>query len=383
VKNNKKSIARILLANVFFLLNVIVILWLGLCAVAAVTDPARFRYLALFSLTIPFAILANIFFIIFWLFSSGKWRSLLSFLAIVICYTVTSTVFGLNFFSKNDMAKAKNRIKLMSWNAHGMGIFNTPHDKAFDKELLRFIKQQDADVLCLMEYPTPRIKKTKPFTDKIMEQNGYKYFRFRDDNKISQIIFLGTAIFSKYPLKNYSAHRLSEYIYLLQTDVELPGLTMRMFFVHLNTFGLTDKDKEHIEKIKEENAALDLENELYRSRSFMWRFDNAFVRRAKEVNLAMKYIKESPHPVMICGDLNDLPGSYTYTKMRGNLKDAFLSKGTGFGRTYNYIFSTLRIDHIFYDPAALEIKGFECPRTALSDHNPLIANFEISANTRH
>ena len=81
--------------------------------------------------------------------------------------------------------------------------------------------------------------------------------------------------------------------------------------------------------------------------------------------------------MVVCGDMNDLPASYTYTTIRGNLNDAFVQKGKGFGRTYNEIFPTLRIDHIFYDPSALHIIGYKVPQIRISDHYPLIVNFEI------
>lgn len=86
--------------------------------------------------------------------------------------------------------------------------------------------------------------------------------------------------------------------------------------------------------------------------------------------------------MLICGDLNDLPGSYTYTKLKGNLKDAFAEKGFGLGRTYNQILPTLRIDYILYDPRLLQIRGFSSPVLSLSDHNPVIANFEIAPKPR-
>ena len=101
------------------------------------------------------------------------------------------------------------------------------------------------------------------------------------------------------------------------------------------------------------------------------------MQRASEADKAAAIIAKSPHPVLICGDFNDLPGSYTYTQFRGDLKDAFVEKGWGFGRTYNLISPTLRIDYIFYDPAVLRIKSYSSPRTELSDHNPVIVNFEI------
>lgn len=368
-----------LFRGIFLLLNFFAIIWLIICSIASVTEPAKVKYIALFSLTIPFAIIANVFFVFLWLFTSRKLRALLSAVTLIACYKVCLSVFGFHFFSKNDLVSRPETIKIVSWNAHGMGIYNRPRNKEFDKRLLEFIKSQDADVLCLLEYPTPRASFMKPFTSKIVSNNNYKEFRFKDDNVLSKIVFLGTAVFSKYPFHNFMTYKLSEYIYMLQGDVQLPnGQLIRMFFMHLNTFGLSDHDKAYIEEVKEKGSGY-----LDSSSSYVAKLNRGFVRRSKETDIAAGIIEKSPYPVVICGDLNDLPGSYTYTKLRGNLNDAFVSKGAGIGRSYNQIMPTIRIDHMFYDPTALKIIGFDCPKTDLSDHNPLIANFEFLPNPQH
>jgi endonuclease/exonuclease/phosphatase (EEP) superfamily protein YafD len=72
-----------------------------------------------------------------------------------------------------------------------------------------------------------------------------------------------------------------------------------------------------------------------------------------------------------------MPGSYVYQEVKGGLKDAFVSKGLGLGRTYRKIFPTLRIDYILYNPDLLICKGYISPDVSLSDHNPVIATFSV------
>jgi endonuclease/exonuclease/phosphatase family metal-dependent hydrolase len=380
VKKNRPGILARILANLLLLLNLGAIAWLCLCAAAAYISPAELEYISLFSLTTPFAIVANIFFVLLWLFSRPKLRALLSIVALVGCYKVTTTIFGLNFFRHNDLTPGPNKVKIISWNVHGMGIFNKPVNKQFDSSLIEFIKKEDADILCFPEFYTPRKSVLEPFTGKILQNNGYIDYRFNIDNPLNTI-YLGTAIFSKYTLKNYEAHELSPYIYLLQGDILFSeNNILRVFFLHLTSFGLSDKDKAYIEEAKKRNT--DIDNDLGKSRSFISKFNNAFTRRAAEAEKAAAIIAASPYPVLIAGDFNDLPGSYTYTTLRGNLKDAFLEQGIGLGRTYNMILPTIRIDHIFYDPTALRLTGFTCPYTPYSDHNPVITNFEILEKPR-
>ena len=236
---NKPGILRRLFSNVFLLLNFLAIIWLLLCVAAGYVNPATVMYIALFSLTTPFAIAANIGFIIFWLFSSHKLRLLWSLAALACSYKIVMTIVGLNFSSVNDMSRKPANIKIMSWNAHGMGIFNVPQDKAFDNRILEFIKAENADILCLPEYSLSKENILKPFAAKIISDNNYIDYRFQPDNSLNNKVYLGTALFSKYPFKNYESHKLAEYIYMMQGDVELPGpRVIRVFFVHLTTFGL-------------------------------------------------------------------------------------------------------------------------------------------------
>ncbi|HEY1031905.1 MAG TPA: hypothetical protein VGD89_09040, partial [Flavipsychrobacter sp.] len=103
MKSEGPHIFRRIFRYTFLLLNLAAIAWLALCAFAAVTSPLKVQYIALFSLTTPFAILVNVLFVCFWLFSSKKIRSLLSLIALSVCYKLVLTIFGLHFFAKQDM----------------------------------------------------------------------------------------------------------------------------------------------------------------------------------------------------------------------------------------------------------------------------------------
>jgi len=44
-----------------------------------------------------------------------------------------------------------------------------------------------------------------------------------------------------------------------------------------------------------------------------------------------------------------VPNSYSYTTIKGDLKDAFVNYGNGFGWTFNSSIYKLRLDYVFYD----------------------------------
>ncbi|MGN6569254.1 MAG: endonuclease/exonuclease/phosphatase family protein, partial [Flavipsychrobacter sp.] len=109
----------------------------------------------------------------------------------------------------------------------------------------------------------------------------------------------------------------------------------------------------------------------------IFKLSMAYRRRALEADSIAGVVGRSPYPVLICGDLNDVPSSYVYATIRGKCKDAFVSKGKSLGRTFNAILPTLRIDDIFYDPALLTAVEYKTPFLFLSDHKPVVAVFQI------
>lgn len=371
---------RRFLGRIVLLLNLGAIVWLGLCVAAAYVHPASVRYISIFSLSTPFAILANILFVLAWLIlSTRKVRALLSVIALAASYKVVGAIFAMNYFKENDFSRAPNTIKVMHWNAHGMGLFDEPNSKEQKNKIIDYLASVDADIISLPEFAVRKAAINTPTAQKIMEQGGYKDYRFQADNTLGKNIFLGTAIFSRYEIHGFKAHKLSDYIYMLQADIVPPGSdTIRFFSLHLNTFGLSDNDKDYIEEVTSNSEKAD----LVRSRSYLWKFNYAFLRRARETKVARKAIEASPYPVIVCGDMNDLPASYTYTRMSEGLKDAFLQRGSGLGRTYSRLSPTLRIDYIFYTPMAMRCIGYKAPYTPLSDHNPVIANFQIKPGTQ-
>jgi endonuclease/exonuclease/phosphatase family metal-dependent hydrolase len=100
------------------------------------------------------------------------------------------------------------------------------------------------------------------------------------------------------------------------------------------------------------------------------------VYRSIQTEIVQKELQQSPYKKIFCGDFNDVPNSYTYFQIRGNMQDAFLQKGFGLGRTYTGISPTLRIDYILADKA-FTVTQFKKMDVKLSDHYPIVADLQI------
>ena len=68
--------------------------------------------------------------------------------------------------------------------------------------------------------------------------------------------------------------------------------------------------------------------------------------RAHQAEEIQRHIDGSPYPVILCGDFNDTPLSYTYRQLSRKLTDSFIEKGRGIGNTYIGGFPSFRIDYV-------------------------------------
>lgn len=98
--------------------------------------------------------------------------------------------------------------------------------------------------------------------------------------------------------------------------------------------------------------------------------------RAEQADLIAKHIKNCNYPVILCGDFNDVPMSYTYHTIANSLTDAFRKSGNGVGATYTGTYMPFRIDFILYSKG-LKAVDYKTGNISLSDHYPVSSTLQV------
>jgi len=234
--------------------------------------------------------------------------------------------------------------------------------------------EEDPDILCIQEYSAhfSDTYLTEKDLVNIFKKYPYHHVHFQVNTGRS---YFGNATFSKYPITSKQTVNFeSHYNSAIYSDINIKGKTIRIFNCHLESNYITEKDKVLAMRLKDN---FDTDNLKGTTMHFSRKLGTAYKIRSKQAEIVSGQIKASPHPVMVVGDFNDLPSSYAYTTIRGDLQDAFVKKGFGLGWTFTDALLRFRIDHILYNPA-LELKSFKLDNNVhYSDHFPLTCKMAL------
>ena len=246
-----KAVLKRFFSSIFIVLNILSIIWLLMCKYVSVADLSeRYSYLNLLSFTNFFSGLANLFFIVFWLFTAKKkWLSLCSIVALVISWSVFHTTFGMHPFRDKPVDQEKSGIKVMTWNVHLFDLGEWTRDKTSKQKIIDFIKNENPDVLCLQEFYVD--ENDEPYVS-ILRQMGYPYFEFSEEGEMKKSritsaaapgskISIGHAVFSKYPLKDAERYALgNSYYNILTVNVVVDeNIIFSLGVTHLASVGLS------------------------------------------------------------------------------------------------------------------------------------------------
>jgi len=326
-----------------FLINSLFAVLLLVSYILPYFPPKIFPPLSVLTLVIPVLIAANILFVIYWALLLKK-QLILSALVLVIWFFQDSTLYKITAGKEPDqIAETENQLRIFSYNAH---VFRseTFSSEELKKGISSLIENANPDVICFQEFS----KHGVPDLD-----YPYSYFGEKEGKHIN-----GQAIFSKYKIVNRGSLEFeSTFNNALFADIVKDNDTLRIYNMHMQSLALTP-----------ELGALEKEN----TKSLIGRLGRSFKKQQEQTNLFLTHEKACKYKKVVAGDFNNTVFSYTYHKIRGAKKDAFVEQGSGFGRTFIFDIIPLRIDFILPDPE-IEVAAFRTFDVEYSDHFPIEA----------
>jgi endonuclease/exonuclease/phosphatase family metal-dependent hydrolase len=343
-------------------------LLLSVCA--RYISPYLFWIPAFFGLAFPFLFVLNIILVLYWLV---QFRSPMIFGVIVFLISLPT---ALRFFQVS-VPKSKSfakELKITSYNSMLFDLYNWTKNVETRPKIFANLLDIKPDILCLQEFYTSEEQGDYNNIDTVRQMLNTPYFHSEFTVTLRKHDHWGVATFSKYPIINQGKiifHTRSNNICIF-SDIVINKDTIRVYNIHLQSISFSRKDNEFLEELMSEKNA---EDEMSKGKNILRRLKRAFLKRTKQVDMVIAHMKTCPYKIVMCGDFNDTAASYAYERLSKNLKDAFIEKGIGFGRTYAGKWPQFRIDYILYDKN-MHCSGYKRSEETLTDHFPITAYFD-------
>ena len=351
-----KAIIRwtFLLINFFCILCALIAFW------GSSVSPEKFLLPAYFVLVLPIILFFNVAFVVLWAIFR-KWYFVFSLALLLLSYPKTRAVFPLNFKS-NTKEVVEGSFSIMTYNTAAFGRMKV-HTKESPNPIIQYILDNAPDIVCIQEFVVSRYQ-TEQDIARIFKNYPYRHVHFQGNRH------WGIATFSKFPIINRGVVDIPSRVNsAMFSDIVIGADTVRVFNMHLESNRLTESDKAMPLELRRN---FDMESLANVTRHLSQKLGVAYRIRAQQADILAEYIKNSPHSVIVAGDMNDVPLSYSYTTIRGDMNDVFVSLGRGFGITFYENLYKFRIDYIFSDQNFVPLY-FRRDRVKYSDHYPLTA----------
>ncbi|MCC5916669.1 MAG: endonuclease/exonuclease/phosphatase family protein [Cryomorphaceae bacterium] len=353
---------KILFRSTIKLLSLLVMVALLISLLAMWIPPHVVPFLGVFSLALPIFLLLNLLFLIYFAFRKKTYAW---WLLAVTLLAMPSFHNWVSFGNKGVTISGEDHFTVMTYNVRMFNVYEWIDAPDVPQSQLNLILQHNPDILGIQEYykysQTPNI--------------SYPYSFVHLNNQKQTF---GQAIYSRFPIVDKGVVNFDQtegfnnsFIY---ADIKVRGNIIRVINVHLASFYFDVKDFYRLREADNSDdfqlKVKNLSNQLFKG----------FRRRSKQLETLAEFIEVSPHSVILMGDMNDAPASYTHKKLRKTLEDSFVEIGSGTGRTYVEQLMPLRIDWVLYDakflkPTNFIVVGKDKP---LSDHFPVLVTFRLN-----
>jgi endonuclease/exonuclease/phosphatase family metal-dependent hydrolase len=335
------------------LLNLIAVFALGFASLSVYLSPEKLWFAALFGMAFPYLLVINLIFIVLWIIIK-PWFTLISIIIILACYPHIN-----NYLQFSGKQTSEKGIRITSYNVkYFMGATDFPSKENAD-HIMNFLRQDNADIICLQEV---RLNKRQIFDIANHRLSQINHMQLAHNSHAG-----GPLTMTRFPILYMGEIRFKNSgNMIIYTDILMNSDTVRVFNCHLQSYRLGKTEISAIDTIDFDTD--EKTKETYKQ--LAGKFKDALIKRAEQAATLREYLNQSPYPVIVCGDFNDTPVSFTYKMVRGKLEDSFTESGKGTANTYNGKLPSFRIDYILYSPKFTSY-NFAVSSLDHSDHYPI------------
>jgi endonuclease/exonuclease/phosphatase family metal-dependent hydrolase len=318
-------------------------------------NPVHETAMAMIVYVLPLLLIGNVVMLVYWLVRL-RWRwAIIPTITLLCCIPYIGTIFRIGLFNPEETDEPG--LKIATYN---VALFGREMTGFKAEDILSEMLKERVDILCIQEFMPNSGNKNN--IAKYKKRFGHMA-KGHDD----------MMVFSRYPIKatgdiDFGPRTNDSGMW---ADISVQGQTFRVFNVHLETTGI---NRTFYQAAKQEMKGHHVEeNALVRAV-----YDNytlGMVNRAVQANIVAREMRESPYPIILCGDFNDVPYSYVYNLMKGDLVDGFKECGSGFMYTMRGK-KKIRIDYIFHDKSLTGEKYYRGDIN-YSDHYPVFMKIAL------
>ncbi len=339
---------KLFLVQLFVAANIAAILLLWASCAVTYLPPDWHPRLGLLALAFPLFLLADLLFVLFWLIFKAK-RVWIPIVGILGCGSFVRDYVPVNW----PTPAVDSTLTVVSYNTRGYGGKDAALDDG-SNAVVNYLIATNADILCLQE-TSPRSTIKEQF-----EQAGYEYRNIKEFTLCSRLPILEADTLA---LPGSSGHCMKA---LLLEGAD----TILVINQHLESNQLSpDVRNAYIEAIEKHHSD-SMRKGLQPVADLL---TVALPKRGLQVDSVQRLIDSwLPRPIILCGDFNDTPVSYTHRVLTKNLRSAYRESGNGVGFTYHDKGFPVRIDHILFSPDRW--RSFQtsvCDTITYSDHLPI------------
>ena len=360
------------LSKIMKVLTIICLVCLLLSYLCPFVHPNDFWLLPFFGLAYPVILLFTFIFLIYWAIVKSR-----MFLGVLIVL-----LFGgkLHFrtislpFNKEEINDTSNinTLNITSYNVRLFDLYEWGNEGKYENrnKIFKFLEEKQSDIICFQEF-YQQDKPTKFATrDTLKNLLKTPYCHERYSHKLEGRQNFGIAMLSKYPMISRGDIMFDDPLnidnnYCIFADIVKNKDTFRIYNVHLQSIKFKKDDykvfSKNTHKIVDKKSTVEL---------LVEKLKIAYPKRAEQARKVVEHMQQSPFPVIICGDFNDTPMSYTYNIFNSLYKDAFRNSSSGLGVTYAGKVPAGRIDYIFHNKN-LHSSFFTIQNEVYSDHKAI------------